>query len=107
MASPGLNIKIVKYPAFMRGQILLQPEVEDAIDTINTRLSRRGKGLGERRNSMNSTRGKLSARYNFEISHYPRRTGWAKKSYMRKAFFAMAPNVIRKLSERIAARWAS
>jgi hypothetical protein len=107
MPSPGLNIKVVKYPAFMRGELLLQPEVEDALNTINTRISRRGKGLGERRNQMNSSRGKLSVRYNIETAHYPRRTGWSKKAYMRKTFAAMAPNVIRKMIERIGTRWAA
>jgi len=100
-----LNVKVVRYPAFLRGEILIQPEVEDAIDTINNRISRRGKGAGERRNEMHTQREALSARYNIETQHHPRRTGWAKKAYMRKTFSAMAPNVIRKMVERIAARW--
>jgi hypothetical protein len=105
MPGPGLNVKVVKYPAFMRGTILEQPEVEHSIDTISDRLERRGKGLGERRNHMNTQRMKLGRRYEIGISHYPRRTGWAKKAYMRKVFVSMVPRVINKLIERISARW--
>ena len=100
-----LNVKVVKYPAIMRGQLLLQPEVEDAIDTINERLMRRGKGAGERNNQTNSERAQLSVRYNIETAHWPRRTGWAKKAYTRRIFASMAPRVIKKMIERISARW--
>ena len=102
-----LNVRIVKIPAIMRGKILYQPEVEDGIDTINTRLMRRGKGLGERRNLTSATRGKLSVRYGIEISHQPRQTGWSKKAYLRKVFYSMSPNVIRKIISRIQIRWAA
>lgn len=105
---PGpLNVKVVKYPAFMRGEILEQPEVEHAIDTISQRLERRGKGLGERRNHMNTQRMALGRRYNIGISRWPRRTGWSKKAYSRRIFASMAPRVIKKLIERISARWVS
>lgn len=109
MAGP-LNVKVVKYPAIIRGEltrITLIPEIDDALDTIGERLERRGKGAGERRNQVNRERSHLSQRFNIEISHNPRRTGWAKKAYSRRIFASMAPNVIRKLLRTIQEKWVS
>lgn len=104
---PGpLNVKVVKYPAIMRGQILIQPEVEAGLDTLADRLARKGKGAGERNNQMNLSRAALSRRFGFGITHWPRRTGWAKKAYSRRIFVSMAPRVVKKIIERIAARWS-
>lgn len=102
-----LNVKIVKTPAFLKGEVLVQPEIEDALETIGARLERRGKGAGERRNQMNRTRGTLMHRFLIETEHNPRRTGWAKKAYMRRVFNSMAPNVLKKAFTRIADRWAA
>lgn len=107
MAGSSINVRIVRYPAFLRGEILEQPEVEAGLDTIGTRLERRGRGVGERRNFMHISRGKLLRKFDIQTAHYPRRTGWAKKAHMRRIFYSMAPNVVRKLLQRISDRWAA
>lgn len=104
MAAP-FNIKVVRYPAMLKGNITLQPELQEAIDTIDTRLSRPGKGLGERRNVMHTQRQALGARYAYEVRHSPRRSGSAKRKKMTGIFKGMTPNVMKKMFQRIANRW--
>ena len=103
----SINIKIVKVPAFMRGAFLVAPELEAGLETIGTRLERRGKGAGERRNAVNRQRGLLMQRISYERTHFPRRTGRAKTDKMRSIFKGMSPRVVKSIVAKITARWAA
>lgn len=100
-----ISVKVVKVPAIMRGKILLSPELAEGIETIGSRLARPGRGIAERRNSMNRERGLLSQRFTFQTIHYPRRTGSVKRKKMIAIFRSMSGNVLRKVVQRIAAKW--
>jgi hypothetical protein len=106
---PNVSIRQVKVPKALVDKLEFQPEYKDAIDTIGQRLSRRGKGLGERRNVTNRERldAGMRERISFTTFNYPRRTGYAKTKKLTGVFYAMTPNVIRKLVQRVQARWAA
>ncbi len=85
--------------------VILQPEIDDARDTIVTRINRQGKGLGAQRNTLMSQTRPLGATVTSTLK-FPRTTGrsWGDKNV--QIVTAMGPNVVRKMVSRIKARWA-
>jgi len=88
------------------GKLLVQPEIEEGLDTINARFMRGGKGLGVRRNVLNSQRAVLSRRVS-STRVWPRTRGTAWKSKNIGAFRGMAARVIQKIVRGIRARWTA
>lgn len=86
-------------------EVLVQPEIDDARDTIVTRIQRGGKGLGAKRNTLSAATLPLSARVTTSLI-YPRTTGtsWQRKN--EAIVKAMGPRVVNKMVKRIEARWA-
>ncbi len=85
--------------------VLVQPELTDAMSTFVGRFLRQGKGLGAQRNTLIAESTPLSATVTSTLS-FPRTKGVALHAYDIRAFKAMAPNVIRAMARRIAARFA-
>lgn len=86
--------------------VLVQPEVEDARDTILARVQRGGKGLGAKRNTLLATTRPLGATVQ-STRNFPRTKGTSWGSTNEAIVRSMAPNVLRKMVQRIGARWAS
>lgn len=101
-----ITVKIVKVPPVVAGALDIQPEIDAALETIGTRLERKGKGLGERRNEVHRNRHFSGQRISFQTLHNPRRTGRAKQDKMVQIFRGMAPRVVKSLMDKLAARWA-
>lgn len=100
-----IGIQIGKIPHGLSGHFI-QPEIDAALETIGKRLERPGKGLGERRNKMWRERVAQGQRITFVTHHHPRYTGFSKLRKMTGIFRSMAPNVIRKMGQRMQERWA-
>ena len=86
--------------------VLVQPEVEDARNTIVTRLLRQGKGLGAKRNTLMAETKPLGATITSTL-HHPRTVGSSMHRKDEAIVRAMAPNVLRKMISRIKARWTA
>lgn len=92
--------------------ILLDPAIEEGINTIKDRMLRQGKGLGAKRNVLaaTSTGGSGLAFPGAEIRTslvWPRTTGSSLKRKDEAIFKAMSGNVIRKAIQRIRDRWGA
>ena len=87
-------------------EVLAQPEMEIARDTILGRINRQGKGLGAKRNQLTPTVQGLGATVETTLN-FPRTKGtsWGKKN--ERVVAAMASNVMKKAVQRIEARWAA
>jgi hypothetical protein len=103
------TVKIVGLAALqtkLNADVLLQPEIDDARDTIVERLMRGGKGLGVKRNSLTKDVKPLNATVTSTLN-YPRTKGtaWGKKNEV--IVKAMATRVVNKMVQNIEARWAA
>lgn len=98
----GLNELMQK----LKGSALYEPEVEEALSTVENRVLRQGKGLGAQRNVLAVSQSPLARTVTTSLNS-PRTTGssWTRKNI--GIFRAMAPNVIRKAIAKIQQRWAS
>jgi hypothetical protein len=85
--------------------VLVQPEMRDAQDTILKRVKRQGKGLGARRNELAFDVRPLGATVSTSLI-YPRTKGtsWGRKNVA--AVRAMTPRVLKKAIKRMQERWA-
>lgn len=86
--------------------VLVQPEVEDARNTIVKRIMRQGKGLGAKRNPLTAGVRPLGATVVSTLVN-PRQKGtsWGRKN--EAIVTAMGPAVLRKMVSRIRQRWGS
>ena len=84
--------------------VLVQPEMEDARDTILGRINRQGKGLGAQRNQLTATVQGLGATVQTTLN-YPRTKGtsWGRKN--ERVVPLVANNAIKKAIGRIEERW--
>ncbi len=86
--------------------VLVQPEIEDARDTILGRMMRGGKGLGVQRNTLSAHPRGLAATVTSTLIS-PRTKGVAWGRYQEKVVKGIvARNAIKKAISRIEARWA-
>lgn len=102
------NVKIVGLDELQRKckfDVLVQPEMDDARDTIVARLERGGKGLGVQRNVLSTDKQPLGATVTSTLN-YPRTRGtaWGRKN--EAIAKSMGPNVIKKAIGKIETRWA-
>lgn len=98
----GLNEIVQK----LKGSVLYEPEIEEALDTVEKRVLRQGKGLGAQRNPLASSSAPLARTVTSTLNPpRTRGTAWTRKN--ESIFRAMAPNVIRKAVRRIEQRWAA
>lgn len=86
--------------------LLVQPEVADARDTIVKRIMRQGKGLGAKRNTLTAAPQPLGAIV-VSTLHNPRQKGTSWGTKNTAIVTAMGPNVLRKMVRNIQARWAA
>lgn len=100
------DVKVVKVPRVLKEGFHLQPELEDGLDTIGKRLERRGRGLGDRNNSLNRERFQMGQRITYSTNRWPRSSGRKKLDKLTSIFKGMAPRVINKVAKRIQERWA-
>lgn len=98
----GLN----EFMATCDWDVLVQPEMETARDTIVKRILRQGKGLGAKKNTLAATTRPFGATV-VSTLNYPRTKGiaWGRKNEV--VVPAMAPNVLRKMVRRIQERWSA
>lgn len=88
-------------------EFLVQPEIDDARDTIVDRVERRpGKGLGAKKNQLSADTRPLGATVTSTLN-YPRTTGtaWGRKN--EAIIKSMAGRVLSKAVGRIEQRWTS
>lgn len=88
--------------------VLAQPEMEGARDTIVKRIMRGGKGKGAKKNTLTATvtSGLLGATVRSTLSH-PRTRGTAWGRYQEKVVGGIvAKNAVKKAVQRIEQRWA-
>lgn len=86
--------------------VLAQPELEEARDTIVGRMLRGGKGLGAQRNTLAASVQGLNATVT-TTRVFPRTRGTTWARYQEKVVAGIvARNAIKKAIERIEARWA-
>jgi hypothetical protein len=88
--------------------VLVQPEMEDARDTIVKRMMRGGKGLGVKRNTLTQTvaSGFLGATVRSTL-HPPRTKGTSWGRYQEKVVGGVVTrNAVKKAVERIGERWS-
>lgn len=98
---PGLNA----FKAVVDWDILAQPEVDDALRTVETRVLRQGKGLGAERNTLSSELYPLQMRVE-STTVWPRTRG---TSWGRKNVGIVRSTLTRALTAavgRMTARWA-
>lgn len=87
--------------------VLVQPELEDARDTIVGRMMRGGKGLGVQRNTLMSDVEGLNATVTTTLIR-PRTTGFSWARYQERVVKGIvARNAVKKAIERIEARWSA
>lgn len=116
MAEPF--VKVVKVKGIPKGNfdfdILVQPEMADARDTIVGRMMRGGKGLGVKRNSLSAQVYPVSARTAPLAAtvttslNFPRTKGTSWAQYQEKVVKGIvARNAVNKAVQRIQERWAA
>lgn len=107
MSSVEIKVKGLKeLTAKTEWDVLAQPELEPALETMGKRLERQGKGLGAQRNTLTRSAISLGARI-VSTLNYPRTTGqrWQEKD--EAVAKSMAPRVFGKMVTRIEQRWAA
>ena len=86
--------------------VLVQPEIEPALETIGKRLQRQGKGLGAQKNTLTRDTQPLGARIESTLN-FPRTVGTAWQQKNEAVAKAMAPRVFNNMAKRIEERWAA
>lgn len=85
--------------------VLVQPEMELARDTITQRIQRGGKGLGAQRNTLTVAPEPLGATVTTTLN-YPRVKGTTWGRYFERTIPMVANRAIAKAISRMEARWA-
>lgn len=86
--------------------VLVQPEVNDARDTIVKRIERGGRKMGAKRNTLTASTRPLGATVVTTLSN-PRQSGKAWGKYNTLVVVKMGPHVLRKMVKRIRERFAA
>ena len=105
----GITIKVKglnELTAKTDWDVLLQPEIEPALETIGKRMERQGKGLGAKRNSLTRETRPLGARVRSSLNP-PRTTGQSWQEKNEAVVKSMAPRVLAKMVKRVEERWAA
>ena len=105
----GITIKVKglnELTAKTDWDVLLQPEIEPALETIGKRMERQGKGLGAKRNSLTRETQPLGARVRSSLNP-PRTTGQSWQEKNEAVVKSMAPRVLAKMVKRVEERWAA
>ena len=85
--------------------VLVQPELDDAVQTVTSRMLRGGKGAGVRNNTLLASYQPLGATVQ-TTRIFPRTKGTAWARYQEKVVKGIvAVNAVKKAIERIEARW--
>jgi len=95
---------LAKLERFLDGKLILQPEIEPALDSVAKRWLRKGKGLGEQRNTLSVAAEPLSRSLSTTL-RAPRTTGGSRRqANVRRYLPPVIRNAVLKMARGIAAR---
>lgn len=104
------NVKLVGFDALqekLKFDVLMQPEMQTAVETITGRMMRGGKGIGVQHNTLTSSIQPLSSTVVTTLV-WPRTKGVAWGRYQEKVVKGIvATNAVKKAVQRIEERWAA
>lgn len=110
MTDNGWNVKVRglnEFKAVCDWDVLAQPEIDDALETIGKRIvDRPGKGLGAQMNNLTAEMRPLGMTVESSLFNVRTKgTSWGRKNY--GIVRAMMPRVMGKAVDRMLARWGA